>query len=420
MNSKTYYGEYTLKHWILLILSGNIKLPEYQRSFVWSERGALKLIESLKSGQFIQPVTIAHYQSTCNPMVNLILDGQQRLTSILLAYLGFFPDKAKFSALDTMATGDDSNENEDGEKEDVSKRRIGWTYEDILRDNTNIESAAQISQNLAKDEKYHSLDVDFGKEKDTFYENTYLGFSYIVPSSHNDKDIQKFFSQMFRNMNYLGQKLSPLESRRSLYYLNTDYVDYFDGRADGKDILCDIKIMEDMLPRKIDVVRYLSMLSQYYISKRANKVMVGYSAYSSRENYYADYVSYLVGLEQSDRPEKFKEFDFETVFHDGCWKGRFEQIHDCIESMKSHMGLSDKNAFVSWIDADYWLFGLLYWVLFEGKTINFTPKLTETLNTAIMKVKSVDNNGYLKTPNLLTNLRSRLQASIELFKDYAQ
>lgn len=27
MNSKVYYGEYSLQHWIALILSGNITLP---------------------------------------------------------------------------------------------------------------------------------------------------------------------------------------------------------------------------------------------------------------------------------------------------------------------------------------------------------------------------------------------------------
>lgn len=418
MDSKTYYGEYTLKHWITLILNENIKLPEYQRSFVWSERSVMKLIESLKDGQFIQPVTIAHYQPTNSSGANLILDGQQRLTSILLAYLGFFPDKSKFSTLDIVATGDDSNENEDGENEDIAKRRIGWTYEDLLKKDTNIDSLQRIITQLVRDEKYLPLTIDFKQDKEHFFENTYLGFSYIVPNSRQNKDIQKFFSQMFRNMNYLGQKLSPIESRRSLYYLNTDYVDYFDGRVDGNDILCDIKIVEDMLPRKIDFVRYLSMLSQYYLLKRANKVMVGYSAYSSRENYYADYVSYLVGLEQSDRPGKFEDFKFDTVFPNKCWKNRFRQIRNCITSQKSNMGLSDREAFGSWIDADYWLFGLIYWVLFEGKTINFVPELIYAIKKAITNVRNAGSE-YTRTPNLLGNLRARLQESIDIYNGYA-
>ena len=43
MENKVYYGEYTLKHWINLMLSGNIVLPEYQRHFVWRERDVKRL-----------------------------------------------------------------------------------------------------------------------------------------------------------------------------------------------------------------------------------------------------------------------------------------------------------------------------------------------------------------------------------------
>ena len=48
MNNKVYYGEYSLKHWINLILKGNIKLPEYQRYFVWNLEKTNDLILALK------------------------------------------------------------------------------------------------------------------------------------------------------------------------------------------------------------------------------------------------------------------------------------------------------------------------------------------------------------------------------------
>lgn len=94
MNTRVYYGEYTLRHWLNLMLTRNIDLPEYQRSFVWNEDDVKRMVDSLKSGQFIMPVTIAHYQSdkplkdTGADSTNLILDGQQQLTSLLLAYVG--------------------------------------------------------------------------------------------------------------------------------------------------------------------------------------------------------------------------------------------------------------------------------------------------------------------------------------------
>ncbi len=38
MDNRVYYGEYSLRHWINLILKNNIVLPEYQRYFVWNEK----------------------------------------------------------------------------------------------------------------------------------------------------------------------------------------------------------------------------------------------------------------------------------------------------------------------------------------------------------------------------------------------
>lgn len=37
MDKKVYYGEYTLKHWIELLLKNNLELPPYQRNFVWKK-----------------------------------------------------------------------------------------------------------------------------------------------------------------------------------------------------------------------------------------------------------------------------------------------------------------------------------------------------------------------------------------------
>ena len=96
MENRIYYGEYSLKHWIELLLKEKITLPEYQRSYVWNEKAVKRFIKSLKEKQFIPPVTIAHYKiENDKNETNLILDGQQRLTSLLLATINSFPDKNK-------------------------------------------------------------------------------------------------------------------------------------------------------------------------------------------------------------------------------------------------------------------------------------------------------------------------------------
>lgn len=396
------------------MLKRNIVLPEYQRCFVWDEKDIKRLIKSLNEGQFVQPITIAHYNSD-NQEVNLILDGQQRLTSILLSYIGYFPDKDKFTSTEKLASEDDSEEDDN-----KTTKIIGWTFEDMLDKDCRKNTIEFIKEKIEKIGKYKELKIPSIKKED-FFENTFLGFSYIIPSRTENNETQRFFSTLFRNMNYLGMKLSSLESRRSLYYLDSSLKRYFDGQTnEDKDVLCNIKMFEKMQLCKIDIVRYISILSQYYAnSKDTKKVLVGYSAYSSRENYYADYVSYIIGLEQSDRVDKFSKFDFKKTFPDNNWLEQYNLIRSTLDSMKSKMELDAKRqAFTSWIDADYWLFGLIYFLLFEKKKINLEETLFKQIINVI-KEKREDEN-YSKNTNRLSNLRDRIQSSINIYSTYAR
>lgn len=415
MESRVYYGEYSLKHWINLLLKRNIVLPDYQRSFVWDEKDIRRLIKSLGEGQFVQPVTIANYNCEDREQ-NLLLDGQQRLTSILLSYLGYIPDKEKFLSVEELASSDDSDDG-DGSVTKI----IGWTFEEMLEDNFSNNNIDAIINRITRTGKYKELKISSITNKEEFFEKTFLGFSYIIPSKTDKNETQKFFSTLFRNMNYLGLKLSPLESRRSLYYLNAELEKYFDGRtSEGKDVLCEIKMYEKMQLRKIDIIRYMSILSQYVANnKDVRKVLVGYSAYSSRENYYADYVSYIVNLEQDDRTDKFNKFDFNRTFPNNDWLQLYDSLYNSLNSIKVQLGLDAKRqAFTSWVDADYWLFGLIYFVLFERKTIQFEKKLIDAL-AKVIKEKRDDEN-YSKNTNRLNNLRNRIQSSIDIYSAYAK
>ena len=418
MEHRVYYGEYSLMHWINLMLKRNIILPKYQRSFVWKDKDVTRLITSLQSGQFVQPVTIANYTNG-SKKENIILDGQQRLTSLLLTYLGYIPDRTKFENTDEIAIGDDSLENLE---DDSMQNPIGWTFSMLLSDDNNLNTLNNIKNRIEADGRYTRLDIKLDKTIEDFLNNTYLGFSYIVPKENGSiEDTQYFFSTLFRNMNYLGAKLSPLESRRSLYFMGTGYNNFFEGRTKGdNDILCGINLLEDLQSRRIDFVRYLAILSQYIAKdKNINKVLVGYSAYSSRESYYVDYVSFIVGLEQENRIDKFDNFNPKQLFDNNIWQERFEKIKNYIDSTKGRMGLDDKkNAFKGWIDADYWLFGLLYWVLYEGKSVNYNEHLITSILTEINEKKK--DIGYSKNPNRLGNLRSRIISSIRIYEGYVQ
>lgn len=422
MKSKTYTGEYSLKHWVNLMIRKNIVLPEYQRSFVWEVQDVERLILSFKSGQFIQPITIARMNTVGNGK-NSILDGQQRLTSILLLAINCFPKRDKFKELEVIATEDDSAKDElDGMSE---SKIMGWTFETLLDKDDSKNTLEAIKYRVTKNDKYETIQfknpdcIMTETDLDSFLENTFLSFSFIVPETTDAAAEQMFFSTLFRNMNYFGHKLSAFESRKSLYYLNEKYKYYFEGKLeDGSDALAGLKIIENVAPRSIDFVRYLSILSQYDGYKSSRNVMVGYSSYASRENYYVDYVSYILGLEQENRKDKFDRFSFNKTFGTTGVQPRYVKLAESILKLKDKMNFDKKypDAFRSWIDADYWLFGLIYWIVFKNMDIDLDGQLPSNVIKVIEDRKKTDN--YSRTPNLLMHLRARIDGSINLFKQH--
>ena len=150
--------------------------------------------------------------------------------------------------------------------------------------------------------------------------------------------------------------------------------------------------------------------------------MKKYSANRTRESYYADYVSYLVGLDQEDNEDKFDGFSMGTLFPNSEWKHRFSILKDDVKRLKKHFNLDEKGAFTSWIDADYWLFGLIYEVVFENKTLNENVQpLVDAIKGKIRAKRGLDENDvYLKNPNRLSNLRDRLNDSIITYQAYVQ
>lgn len=417
MNTRVYYGEYSLSHWIELVLTQNIILPEYQRSFVWFPKDVKRLVKSFKEHLFVQPVTIAVMPENEQSSSNLILDGQQRITSLILAKLGYFPDREKFEAVEDIDNGDNGDDEADEPAENAVVP-IKWTFKELLSANPRENTIEAIKLRLADDDRYIALDLD--DINDSFYDTTFLGFSYVVPECNNISDIKKSYSQIFRNINYLGKSLSVLESRRSLYFMNVQYQKFFEGWCDdGSDVLCDIKLYEKMKLTKIDFVRYLACLSQYSIHENKKEVMKWYSSYSSRESFHADYVSYLMELDQESNGNKFDEFNMNTTFPDNCWVQRFEILKAAVTELKPNMGLNDKNAFTSWIDADYWLFGLIYQIVFKGKTL--VADKASLITSIGLEIRSKKSDAvYSKSPNRLGNLRERMERSIELIGLYVQ
>ena len=391
MDNKVYYGEYTLMHWINLILKRNIILPDYQRYFVWNQDKTKELINAFKEKQFIPPVTIGSFKNE-EESINLILDGQQRLTSILLAYIGIFPDKKASSQGKQIGFMD---ENDNLIEEESIDNILEWNFNRLL-EKGNTKS--QIRENLIS-ENY--VNIDFGIDED-FLNNNFLGFSYLVPQLDDAKAQQRFYSKVFRNINIQGEVLLPQESRAALYYLDKDLDKYFVP-----------KFVEQILVNntKVDFVRYLALLSQYKKDKAADNLAKGFVR--KMEKYYEEYIYFTVGEEDSNMFVKYSE-----VFKD---KEEYKNIFKILENTLSKIGLIKK--YNSIIDIDIALFGLIYFIVFEKREIDCDKK-NEIISEIEAKIKSIKEpqknslNLHVKSPAAFKYLRARVKSSIEIYEGY--
>lgn len=391
MRNRVYYGEYSLKHWIELILKKNIILPEYQRYFVWRENKVKTLIETFKNKLFVPPITIGAFKNAGTEQ-NLILDGQQRLTSILLAYLGLFPDEATFK----KAEADFTNDNDDEDEDKVELDNVfEWTFDKLTEKGKNKES---ILANII-DGNYKI--IDFGIDNE-FLKSTFLGFSYLVPYVSDERIQQKYYSSVFRNINIQGQALLPQESRASLYYLDENLAQFFDP-----DFCKDIKIKNSGNETKLDFVRYLSLLSQYHKDSNPGRIARGYKPIM--EKYYEKFI-YSVAEEDSDT-HTFARFS--VVFPDKNYVVRYEKLKQSIVSL----GINN-HQFISIIDLDIFFFGLIYVIAFRNKEID-TTKINELKIKLERKIEQLKNDlSHKRAPGALKYLRLRIESSIAIYNRF--
>lgn len=133
MDKKIFYGEYTLLHWIELILKHNIILPDYQRGFVWPKENVESIVSSFKEGSFVPPVVIGAYKKGLITK-NIILDGQQRLTSLLLSYIKLYPkfDDFKKPIEDIYQDGEEPPL----DNTPLPEEKIEWNFDMLLSHTT--------------------------------------------------------------------------------------------------------------------------------------------------------------------------------------------------------------------------------------------------------------------------------------------
>ena len=376
---RTYQGEYSLMHWIDLILSRDIVLPPYQRYFVWNEKSSKTLIKSFKENQFVPPVIIGTIVKD-GKKTNLILDGQQRLTSIFLAAIGLFPDREKYAK--KRKTYISENNTEDGFDEDDV---IEWTYESLLSEDDNtIESVYENNKSkLFKKQE---------KVSNNFLYQHFLGFSYVLLDSDDLESQNRFFSSTFRNINFQGKPLDPRESREALYYMNEEW---------GKLLNPKITSLQDS---RVDFVRYLSLLTQYEKNKRST-VKIAYGYRSFMENYYEKFIYSLINNEDDDVFGNFQKIVSQETLR---------EREELLEKNFQLLGISLSNS-DSIIDVDIYCFGIIFLSIFLNKSIpeKKIGKINQEIKNEIVYFKN--NELHIKSPSTLQRLYERMDASIRIF-----
>lgn len=381
LSNRTYYGEYTLKYWIDLILAKKISLPEYQRTFVWNKDDVLKLIQSFKDNLFVPSITIGNYEGR-----DLIIDGQQRLSSLLLSFLGKYPKLDKFSFENTVPL---ANENDDISDSDNDAPILGWTFNELLKKGSSKEQI--LSSDLSDYDTITNLNL-----AEDFFESNYLGFSYLIP----ERNPQKYFSSVFKNINESGRKLSALETRRALYFLKEGLEQFFDPNC-----IRDIVVEKDKKRERIDFVRYLSLDSQYKKNGNANQLLKNYVR--KEEKYYSEFIDYSINPNANNIFVPFEE----------SFIRRIESLRQDLDKLRLN-----RKVFTSIIDCDIYLFGLIFFSIFEDKHIKEenAASLIAKLDRTIEEIKNNSDTGILhkKSPSALKYLRLRVSKSIEIYREY--
>lgn len=414
MNNKVYYGEYSLEYWIKLLISGNIVLPRYQRSWVWKESEVKDLVKTIKANRFVPPITIGSYAQS-EPHMNYIVDGQQRLTSILLAAIGYFPDVKEWESdrLVVAADDDDRANGEDDVSDNGERRALKWTYKELIEH--GHKSLMDIKAYCASRTDLYSQipEADMLREEDL--KKRYIGFCYLIPDATGNA--KNYYADVFMDINGHGIGLSDLETRRSLYFLH-----------DGLELLIEPEFLNayglvnnitkksdgtSRIAERIDFIKYLSIMDDYLkVSQREplniRRVAIRYK--NDPQSYYKEFILVITGRDTGNN--RFCTQDSWAYKRD--YKKTIEAFKEAINTMDV------PRTYDSIADMDVAFFGLVYWICYCGKKLDGGKKAVfkEKLNAIFSSFRNGEHPDYLKSASQVGKMRDRITKSVELYREF--
>lgn len=176
--------------------SGAVRIPGFQRNFVWDRARSSKLIESLILGLPVPQLFL--YEQARNRF--LVIDGQQRLMSIYYFIKKRFPLKEKRSELRTIF---DEN---------------GTIPDDVLHDDAYFETfALRLSEKLSHHKnKFKGLNYATLGDYKTQFDLRPLRNVVVKQNAPSEDDSSMY--EVFNRLNTGGVNLDPQEIRTSMYH----------------------------------------------------------------------------------------------------------------------------------------------------------------------------------------------------------
>ncbi|MFI6553729.1 DUF262 domain-containing protein [Streptomyces griseus] len=178
------------------IEEGAIKIPAFQRNYVWDRKRASKLIESLILGLPVPQVFL--YEEGNNDF--LVIDGQQRLMTVFFFAKGRFPRKEKRSILRKFFNSE------------------GGISEEILADDEYFETFKLSLPTLQGQRKNKFSGLTYGTLGDYKRQFDLRTIRNIIVKQVSPVDDDSAMFEMFNRLNTGGVNLNTQEIRASLYH----------------------------------------------------------------------------------------------------------------------------------------------------------------------------------------------------------
>jgi hypothetical protein len=190
-------NDFNVRTIVDFIDAGPVKIPAFQRNYVWDIKRASKLIESILIGLPIPQIFL--YEEGRNSF--LVIDGQQRLMSIYYFFKGRFPRR-----------------NQRGGIRRIMAER-GTLPLEVLSNDTYFEkfNLALPGQAANQQSRFHRMNYDtLGEDQTTFNLRTIRNVIIKQNAPEEEGDTSVF--EIFNRLNTGGVNLRPQEIRSSLYH----------------------------------------------------------------------------------------------------------------------------------------------------------------------------------------------------------